>query len=488
MRLIKIHHADTVAVAPYGLTAGENGTFAGGAVTARENIPAGHKIALRAVQKGETVCKYGYPIGVATCDIAAGAWVHTHNLRSDLHMQNNVGAFAAAGAGKKSDVEFMGYRRQNGAVGTRNDILILPTVGCAVRAAEKLAAAFTHKAFQGKAITALHPYGCSQLGEDAENTAKVLGALAHNPNFGGVLVVSLGCENNNLAHMEPYIRDIDPARIRYLVLQDCANEQAEGLRLLGELADTAAADTRTACPLRDLTVGVKCGGSDGLSGITANPVVGVVSDTVAGSGGAVLMTEVPETFGAEQLLAARCETDELRGRVLRAVSDCKRYFSEHGEPIGENPSPGNKEGGITTNEEKSLGCVLKSGHTPICDVTAYGERAQRKGVTLVYAPGNDAVSLSALAAAGATVVLFTTGRGTPLGSPVPVLKIATNAALYAKKPHWTDFDASVAIEEGCERTGERLTELLLQTASGQQTQSERAGHTEFSVWKSGVTL
>ena len=487
MKVLLINKVDSVAVAPFGLKKGECGEFDGGEIVAREDIPAGHKIAVKDVAVGKPVLKYGYKIGVATRDISAGEWVHSHNLRSDLSCENNSASERVNASVNALSRTFYGYKRKGGKVGVRNDILVLPTVGCAVKSAEKIADEFKkrHGDFGGEPLVAAHPYGCSQLGEDASATAAVLTSLAYNPNFGGVLVVSLGCENNDLSVIKPHLGSIDKERIKYLVLQNCTDETEEGVRLLEELAEVASGDKREECDFSSLVIGVKCGGSDGASGITANPLVGRISDELTSSGGSVIMTEIPETFGAEQTLFARCENPEKLDEVIK---NFKQYYVEHGEPIGENPSPGNKAGGITTNEEKSLGCVLKSGFGEIKSVIGYGERVFEKGVTVLVAPGNDLVSLSGLASAGATIALFTTGRGTPLGSLIPVIKISTNTPLYEKKSGWIDYDGGKVLEIGFDTATDELTEEVIAVANGKKTKSELGGHREFAIWKNGVTL
>ena len=487
MKLVRIGKSDNVAVAPYGIRKGETGCCGGENIVALCDIPAAHKIAVRNIKNASAVFKYGYKIGVATCDIKAGEWVHSHNMRSDLTVENNVCAEKKEHVCDAFSASFYGYRRTHGAVGVRNDIIIVPTVVCAVSIAEKIAKAFDYPDFSGEVVVASHPYGCSQLGADAEHTAKILGGIARNPNFGAALIVSLGCENNNLKVMEPYLRELPKERTAYITLQDVSDEVGEGVESLKKLAEIVCRDKRSVCDISELCLGVKCGGSDGLSGITANPLVGRVSDGIAGAGGSVIMSEIPETFGAEQILAARCD-GEIQKTLDGAISEFKHYYTSHSEPIGENPSPGNKAGGITTNEEKSLGCVLKSGHTRITDVIAYGERVVKKGVTVLQAPGNDAVSLSALAAVGASVALFTTGRGTPLGSLIPVIKISTNSELAQNKPHWIDFDASKVLDSGFEKAGKELFETLLGVANGKKTCSENNGNREFAIWKNGVTL
>jgi altronate hydrolase len=380
----------------------------------------------------------------------------------------------------------LGYRRADGRVATRNEIWILPTVGCVGRTAQKIAerAAARHAGRVDGIHAFAHPFGCSQLGDDLDGTRAILAALASHPNAGGVLIVGLGCESNQTARL---LAGVDHPNLRTLGAQTASDEIAEGLALIDELVEAAQAE-RTPAPLSALVLGVKCGGSDGLSGLTANPLVGRMSDAVTAAGGTAILTEIPEIFGAEQLLMARAETPAVFERVVALVNGFKRYFTDHGEPVSENPSPGNLAGGITTLEEKSLGAVQKAGHATVTDVLDYGARVCKPGLTLLEAPGNDAVSATALAAAGATAILFTTGRGTPLGFPVPTIKIASNSDLAARKPGWIDFDAGQVLETGMDAAAAALLRTIAEVASGKQTAAERNGEREIAIWKRGVTL
>jgi len=460
-------------------------------VTAAQAIPRGHKIALRGLAEGQPVLKFGFPIGHATRAIAPGEHVHTHNVATSLEGSGDYAyhpAFdpaATAGA-----LTFQGYVRADGRVGTRNEIWVLPTVGCVGRTATRIAAlaAGAAKGRVDGVHAFAHPFGCSQLGDDLDGTRAILASLAAHPNAGGVLIVGLGCESNQLDRL---LAAVDPAvrgRLRTLAAQTAGDEVEEGLALIGELIDLAAGDTRSAVPLSKLVLGLKCGGSDGLSGLTANPLVGRISDAVTGAGGTTVLTEIPEIFGAEQMLMARAADAQVFGEMVELVNGFKRYFTNHGEPVSENPSPGNIAGGITTLEEKSLGAVQKAGRAIVTDVRHYGERVRQTGLTLLEAPGNDAVSSTALAAAGATAILFTTGRGTPLGFPVPTIKIASNSDLAARKPGWIDFDAGRVLDEGMDVAANALLDTLVAVASGRETAAERNGEREIAIWKRGVTL
>jgi altronate hydrolase len=488
--------ADDVAIALRALEPGEIIAAAGERIEIREPIPRGHKLALRDIREGAAVRKFGWPIGRAARAIPRGSHVHTGNLVTRLSGLNEYEYHPSAHASipaipEKTIPTFLGYKRANGRVGTRNEIWILCTVGCVARTAERIARLGSEK-FKGRVdgvYAFTHPFGCSQLGDDLKNTRRVLASLANHPNAGGVLVVGLGCESNQLSALLGEAKDIDPARIKSFSAQASDDETEEGLAALEALVAIAEQDKREPCPLSALTIGLKCGGSDGFSGITANPLVGRIADAVAAAGGTPILTEIPEVFGAEQLLMERATDETVFRGIVNVVNDFKRYFLDHGQPIYENPSPGNIAGGITTLEEKSLGAVQKGGHAPVNQVLRYGERASKPGLVLLEAPGNDAVSSTALVAAGATVLLFTTGRGTPLGFPVPTLKISSNSALGEKKPKWIDFDAGqVLAGKSMEEAGQELLQLVIDTASGKPARNEINDEREIAIWKSGVTL
>ena len=490
--MVRINPADTVAVALAPLKAGETVSFGDGTVTLRDDLPMGHKAALRDIRKGEAVIKYGYPIGEATEDIPAGGHVHVHNLHTLLSGEKEYEWHPVYPAQEKCrPAAFMGYPRKAGRPGVRNELWILPTVGCVNDAAKALAR--EAQALAGGAVEGIyafpHPYGCSQLGDDQENTRKALAALATHPNAGGVLLLGLGCENSGIEQIRPYMGSFDESRVRFLVCQECWDEQEEGMRLLEELAEHMRQDERVSCTADQLTVGLKCGGSDGLSGITANPVIGVFSDLLTAMGGSTILTEVPEMFGAETILMDRCENGELFRKTVDLINGFKAYFESYHMPVYENPSPGNKAGGITTLEDKALGCTQKSGHSAVKGVLAYGERTEAAGLNLLSAPGNDLVASTALAVSGAQLVLFSTGRGTPFGCPVPTVKIASNTPLAEKKRNWIDFDAGRLLAgRTMKEMGEELLDLVLRTASGEQTRGERNGFHDMAIFKQGVTL
>lgn len=497
---IRIQEQDNVAVALCPLQAGDSIDIPQFDLTLKEDIPQGHKFSLTRIPQGAAVIKYGAQIGTAQEEIPAGMHVHSHNLKTALreaeeysyHPVEIDSAFKTNGV--KKDVPcFQGYRRKDGSVGIRNEIWIIPTVGCVNSIGHKIAALAKSQYESLKGIDDIvafqHPYGCSQLGDDQENTRKILADLCMHPNAGGVLLLGLGCENSGVEEIKKYIRDYDSDRIKCLICQDVSDEISAGMELLQSLAETASQAKRSPAPLSCLTVGVKCGGSDGLSGITANPLVGHFTDWLTQFGGSVLMSEVPEMFGAEEQLLNRCQKQDIFEKAAGMVQGFKAYFSRHGQPVYENPSPGNKAGGITTLEDKSLGCTQKSGHAPVIDVLEYAERKKMNGLNLVTAPGNDLVSSTALAAAGAQLILFTTGRGTPFASPVPTVKISSNSLLQERKDHWIDFNAGSLTEDAdFSQMTEQLIQYVLSVANGLYVKAELAGYHDMAIFKQNITL
>ena len=491
--IVKINQNDNVAVALRPLNKGEVLQAAETAVTLMEDIPQGHKFALREIKSGEEVVKYGFRIGFAKEDIQPGQWVHVHNVKTAL----GDGLTYDYEPEGHQDVEptehtyFEGYRRTDGKAGIRNEIWIIPTVGCVNSIAKALETAA--KKFVGgnveDVIAFQHPYGCSQMGDDQENTRKVLADMIHHPNAGGVLVLGLGCENSNIPVLMDYIGAYDEQRVKFLQCQDVEDEMEEAMKLIGELAVYAGAFSREKIDASELIIGMKCGGSDGLSGITANPVVGAFSDLLVSKGGTTILTEVPEMFGAETLLMNRCATPELFDKTVDLINNFKNYFTSHNQTIYENPSPGNKKGGISTLEDKSLGCTQKSGSALVKGVLEYGEPVKVKGLNLLSAPGNDLVAATALAVSGAHMVLFTTGRGTPFASPVPTVKISSNSKLAGHKNNWIDFNAGRMVEDKTkEELAEELLGYVLEVASGRKVKSEEAGFHDMAIFKQGVTL
>ncbi len=489
---IKIHENDNVIVAIKEIAAGEKVSAGDLQITAKETIPAGHKMALCDIAEGGDVTKYGFRIGHAKENIAAGQWVHTHNIKTalgDLLEYNYEPSEIKENA--TPDAVFMGYQRPDGRAGVRNEIWIIPTVGCVNNIATALARSANDrlKGTVEEVIAFPHPYGCSQMGEDQEHTRTILADLIQHPNAGGVLVLGLGCENSNIDVLKPYIGETDPERVKYLVCQDTEDEMAAGGKLLDELISYASNFEREPISVSKLIVGMKCGGSDGFSGITANPLVGKFSDLLISKKGTTILTEVPEMFGAETLLMNRCENRELFDQTVKLINDFKQYFKDNNQTIYENPSPGNKKGGISTLEDKSLGCTQKSGSAPVKGVLAYGERVEKAGLNLLSAPGNDLVAATALAASGAHIVLFTTGRGTPFASPVPTVKIASNSTLAGRKKNWIDFNAGVLVEDkDMKETAQELFNYVLEVASGKKVCSEEAGFHDMAIFKQGVTL
>ena len=492
---IKINPADSVVVCLRPMTKGEIIEIDDKKIELLQDTPAGHKVLLEDAPEGKDIIKYGYPIGHARHDLKAGEWVNENNLKTNLagtleyeyKPVNEVLTIPNEGR------TFKGYERKNGEVGIRNEVWIVPTVGCVNGIAEKLVEQLT-KETNLEGIDAIHAwhhnFGCSQLSGDHENTRKVLRDICLHPNAGAVLVLSLGCENNQPDDFMKMLGDYDKDRIKLLVTQKVeGDELEEGMKILRELYALAKQDKRTEVPLSKLRVGLKCGGSDGFSGITANPLVGELSDYVVAQGGTSILTEVPEMFGAETILMNRCETPELFEQTVNLINNFKNYFLSHGEPVGENPSPGNKAGGISTLEDKALGCTQKCGRAPVSGVLEYGDRLQVNGLNLLSAPGNDLVAATALASAGCQMVLFTTGRGTPFGTFIPTMKISTNSGLYERKPNWIDFNAGV-LTEGVEMKDlvRQFIDKVISVANGEPTRNEINGYQEIAIFKTGVTL
>lgn len=495
--LIRVHPEDSVAVALRPIAAGEEVALGDQSFTAHATIPQGHKLALVAHAPGDVVRKYGQPIGKATAAIAPGDHVHTHNLATALagELAYSPDTATDVATARPHAAQWRGYLRADGRAATRNEIWILPTVGCVGLTAEQVAREATARhadkiaAGQIDGIHAFsHPHGCSQLGEDLAGTRAVLAGLAANPNAAGVLVLGLGCESNQIDELMELVPQSARAKVATLSSQSAGDEMAEAAALVDAMVAQASLQQREDLPLSALVVGLKCGGSDGFSGLTANPLLGRFAEVLAGAGGTPILTEIPEIFGAEQALLSRSRSAGVFDAAAALVNRFKRYYLDQGLPVSENPSPGNLAGGITTLEEKSLGAVQKAGHAALFSVIDYGETSPLGGLTLLEAPGNDAISSTALAAAGATMVLFTTGRGTPLGFPVPTVKVASNHQLAANKPHWIDFDAAMVLDEGQEVTDEAFLARLIAIASGEKTAAERHGQRAIAIWRRGVTL
>lgn len=493
---LRINDNDNVAVAISTIAPGETIVVSGEAgditVTALEEIPAGHKIALTDMPEGTSVIKYGFQIGFTKEDVKKGAWIHTHNLRTGLgDLLEYTYEPVTVEEKTTEDRTFMGFVRKDGKVGVRNEIWVIPTVGCVnnvATAIAKQANAFV-KGSVDEVIAFPHPYGCSQMGDDQEHTRTILADLVNHPNAGGVLVLGLGCENSNIDELKKYIGEYDPDRVKFLVSQEHEDEIADSVEICKELIAYASTQERQEVSVSKLIIGMKCGGSDGFSGITANPLVGRFSDMLISKKGTTILTEVPEMFGAETILMNRCENEELFEKTVDLINDFKNYFKSHNQTIYENPSPGNKKGGISTLEDKSLGCTQKSGSAYVKGVLSYGETVKTPGLNLLSAPGNDLVAATALAAAGAQIVLFTTGRGTPFASPVPTVKISTNSRLANKKSNWIDFNAGVLVEDqSMAQTTEQLFDYVVEVAGGRKVCSEEAGFHDMAIFKQGVTL
>lgn len=489
---IQIHARDNVLIALEDLAAG---TVVAD-ITLCENIERGHKFACQTIAKGEHIIKYGFPIGHALEQIEAGSFIHTHNLKTNLS-----GELAYDFSPKQYDIEvpnfstrtFKGYHRRDGQVGIRNEVWIINTVGCINKVAENLAK-MGNKLYEAHNLDGIqsfaHPYGCSQLGDDLTYTQKILADLIHHPNAGAILVLGLGCENNYIDLFKQTIGEIDSERVQFLNVQQVEDEMVEGLALLEKCVAYATSFEREETPISALKVGLKCGGSDGLSGITANPLIGAFSDRLIEAGGSTVLTEVPEMFGAETILMERAKDKQTFDNIVNLVNDFKHYFIKYEQPVYENPSPGNKAGGITTLEEKSLGCIQKGGYQPVQEVLQYGDRVQQQGLSLLQGPGNDLVATTVLGASGCQLVLFSTGRGTPFGGPTPTVKISTNTALFERKKNWIDFNAGQLVgQKNMSQLADEFLNYIIQVASGEQkTRNEEFDFREIAIFKDGVTM
>lgn len=492
--LIKINPKDNVVIALRDFKEGETITVDGKEIKLLNDIARGHKIALADMPEGTDIIKYGYPIGISTTEIKTGEHIHVQNVKTKLGdvFEYSYNPVLHELVHPNRNLTFNGYRRKNGEVGIRNEIWVVPTVGCVNGIAEQIIREFKAEVnptdLEGIEVFK-HNYGCSQLGDDHKNTRQILSDIALHPNAGGVLVLGLGCENNKIDEFETTLGEFDHSRIKFLSTQKVQDEVTEAVALLKEIYEEIRKDKREPIPLSELKVGLKCGGSDGLSGITANPLVGYFSDFLISQGGTTVLTEVPEMFGAETILMDRCVNRDVFEKTVHLINDFKQYFIDLKQPIYENPSPGNKTGGISTLEDKSLGCTQKGGNATVVDVLKYGERLKTKGLNLLSSPGNDLVSTTALGSAGSHIVLFTTGRGTPFGSFIPTLKIATNSELAKNKPHWIDYNAGPLAEDKSFDEGlDELIDKIIKVASGEKANHERAGFREIAIFKSGVTL
>lgn len=498
--VLLIHPLDNIAIALRPLKAGEVIHFNDQTCEIKTDIPQGHKLAISDIPQGDKIIRYSFPIGVATETISKGSWVHSHNIHTALHgkLEYSYQPTPVMSQPAKTGIPtFQGYRRPDGQVGIRNEIWIINTVGCTNKQSERLAAMANQKFAEKIAAGVIdgfhafsHPYGCSQLGDDMLNTQKILAGLVKHPNAAAVLVVGLGCENNRIEEFKPFLGEVDPHRVQFMVLQEVEDEFEVGMELLEKLADYASGFKQQPVPVSELKIGLKCGGSDGFSGITANPLVGSVADKLNSFGGTAILTEVPEMFGAETILMNRAKNQAIFDKTVALVNDFKDYFLRNNQEIYENPSPGNKDGGITTLEEKSLGCIQKGGTSPVIDVLKYGERISLNGLNLLEGPGNDIVSCTAMTAAGAHLILFTTGRGNPMGAPVPTVKVSTNSNLSTKKSNWIDFNAGKLLEgtSMSDLTEEFFAYIIAVASKTKMTKNEQYGYRDIAIFKTGVTL
>ncbi|MDA3816550.1 MAG: altronate dehydratase family protein [Prolixibacteraceae bacterium] len=493
-QFIKINPIDNVVIALQDIPEGTTIKVDGQSIRLIDEVPRGHKIALNDIAIDENIVKYGAPIGHALNNISAGNHIHIHNLKTNLSgtIEYRFDQKLNELTHKKSGLTFKGFKRWNGKTGIRNELWIVPSVGCVNGQAQMIIDRFKQEVAPAD-IDAIevfkHSYGCSQLGNDHVNTQKALADVINHPNAGGVLIMGLGCENNQINQLKEHIGDYNPERVKFMVAQEVEDEIEAGLELLKELYEAMHSDKREDIPLSELKIGLKCGGSDGLSGITANPLVGAFSDFLVAQGGTTILTEVPEMFGAETQLMERAENSEVFDKTVSLINDFKDYYLKNELPVYENPSPGNKKGGITTLEDKSLGCTQKGGTATVVNVLKYAEPLKKNGLNLLSAPGNDLVAASALGFSGCQMVLFTTGRGTPFGSFIPTMKISTNSDLYNHKRNWIDFNAGTLVEgKTMDELLEAFVDFVIKTANGEKLNHEKTGFKEIAIFKTGVTL
>lgn len=489
-KYLKINPRDNVAVAVKDIEKGTELLELG--IILSEDVKRGHKFALNDINQNENIIKYNMPIGHALKDIKKGEWVHTHNVKTNLSdiIDYRYEKTKSVDENLKDNLTFKGFVREDGRVGIRNDIWIVPTVGCINQVCNNIKK-MAEKKYPDVSFDAIdHNKGCSQLGDDLQTTQKILAGLINNPNAGGVLILSLGCENNILEDFKKYLEPINENRIKFMIVQQVEDEYENGMKLIDELVEYINKFEREDVPIEKLTIGFKCGGSDGLSGITANPLCGYASDKIVANGGKTMLTEVPEMFGAETILMNRAKDEDVYLNIVDMVNNFKNYFKSYGQTIYENPSPGNKDGGITTLEDKSLGCIQKGGSSEVVDVLQFGEQAKRSGLSLLNGPGNDQVSSTNLAASGCNIIVFTTGRGNPFGSVVPTIKVSSNSELANKKKNWIDFNAGVIVDEeiSFEELRDEFIDYILKVASGEKTKNEEFGFKEISIFKDGVIL
>ena len=502
--LLRLHGHDDVALARVAIGAGAAVAPAGSApIVARQDIPAGHKMALHAVARGQVVRKYGQAIGVATTDIAAGDHVHLHNLgMGDLGVSRGIGQDYVATQPAAGEASFEGYVRPDGRVGTRTFVVILSSVNCSATVCKAIERAYSGPGLADwpgvDGVVALTHYtgcGMSGSGEGFELLQRTLRGYARHPNVAGVLWVGLGCEVNQVDELASGL-PLPAASMRCLLIQEAGGTQeaiASGISLVRELLGHARDARRSTVPARHLVVGLQCGGSDGYSGVSANPALGAAVDVLVRHGGTAILSETPEIYGAEHLLTARAARPDVAAKLMDRLRWWEDYTGKNGGDMNNNPSPGNKAGGITTILEKSLGAVAKGGNTGLMDVVEYAEPVTTRGLVFMDTPGYDPVSATGQVAGGANLICFTTGRGSTYGcKPTPSIKLATNSSMYRRMSMDMDFNAGAIIDGslGVAEAGEQLFRLMLATASGQRTLSEQndLGNNEFVPWQLGAVM
>jgi len=496
---ILLHGDDNVAIARVPLAAGTELRIGGQiAVTAREPIAAGHKIALVHVAPGEVVRRYGQIIGRAKQPIEPGQHVHTHNLAfEELHFDYEFPAGETALPERLASPTFMGYPREGGSVGTRNYIAVVAASNCAAHTAEMIAHSFAGEPLPPNVdgvVAFPHGDGCGQvIGPDTLQLQRTLGGVLAHPNVAAAVILGLGCEVNQIEH---YLGPNAPrsSRLVGMTLQGSGGTRGALAAARAEIAgliEQCAAEQRVESPASRIVLGLNCGGSDSFSGITANPALGVCSDMLAAIGATTVLAETTEIFGAEHLLVRRARNRQVAEKLLSFVTGYRQYLNRFAGSFDDNPSPGNKEGGLTNILEKSLGAVAKAGTSPLTDAVDYAERVRTPGFVFMNTPGYDPVSLTGLAAGGCNLIAFTTGRGSAIGFPsVPVLKIATNSNTYRRMQDNMDLNAGAIAdgEKSVAEVGREIFDILLRVASGEHTRAEQLGHHEFVPWRIGPVM
>jgi altronate hydrolase len=497
--VILLHPGDNVVIARVAVGAGQSVEAGPFTLTARDFIPPGHKLAIKGIASGEPVYRYGNLIGFATRPIEPGQHVHEHNLGyKEVQTEGEAPMLAPERRILHSTRSFLGFQRHDGRVGTRNYIAVVAASNCAAYTSELIAESFADEALPASVdgiVAFPHGEGCGMsIGPDSEQLQRTLKGVLDHPNVSAALILGLGCEVNQISHYLGKAGDNAPATLQGLTMQETGGTRGaveSARRHLRQFVERAAEEKRSETPASKIVLGLNCGGSDSFSGITANPALGHCSDLIVEQGGTVVLAETTEIFGAEHLLTRRARSPEIAAKLLRTIENYKAYLRQFGGSFNDNPSPGNKEGGLTNILEKSLGAVAKAGTSTLEDVLNFAERIEASGFLFMDTPGYDPVSITGLAAGGVNLIAFTTGRGSAIGFPnIPVVKIASNSNTFRRMRDNMDVNAG-RIADGqasIPEVGAEIFELLLRVASGERTCAERIGHHEFAPWRIGPVM